>query len=289
MVNTLFFGSSLYSTIVLQALLKIDSFKLAGVVTKKDMPVGRSQTITPNPVANFALSKNLPLFQPVDFNTDFLATYQDLRPNLVLVVAYGPPYFTQTMIDIPKFKIVNIHPSLLPKYRGATPGQWQIINGETTSAVTFFQIDSKPDHGPIIAQLPFDIDTNWTSHDFYQHAFNLASKKLGSILKSYILNPTSLTTQDHSQKSYYPKFTKDTAKIDWSWSPAKIDRFIKALNPWPIAWTQVKNNTSQKILGLKIFSAHLDQGQLIPDQVQLESKTKTNWSQISAYYTILKS
>lgn len=288
MINTLFFGSSAYSTIIFDSLAHLSDIKIIGVVTKPNMPVGRLQTITPNPVAQFASSHSLPLFQPSDFDPNFLKTYTNLKPDLVLVVAYGPPYFTQDMIDLPKYKVVNIHPSPLPKYRGATPGPWQIINGETKSAVTFFQIDSKPDHGPVIAQIPFDIDPSWTSHDFYQHAFTLASQNLQEILQSYIQNPISLTKQDHSQKSYFPKFTKQTAKIDWSWPVEKVDRFIKAMNPWPIAWTQVQNNSSQKTCILKIFSAHIQAGQLIPDQVQLESKSKTDWSQISPHYTITK-
>ena len=289
MVRTIFFGSSTYSNIVLQSLLLLTNFKLVSIVTKPDQPTGRHQTITPNPVADLARLKQLPLLQPLDFDQHFLNLYQQLQPDLVICVAYGPPFFTQDMIDIPTYKIVNIHPSPLPKYRGATPGPWQIINGETTSAVTFFQIDTLPDHGPIITQIPFELNSNWTSHDFYQKAFEIASINLEKVLKSYILNPKSVIPQDHSQKSYYPKFTKETAKIDWSWSTDKIDRFIRAMNPWPIAWTKVQNRSSGQILTLKVFSSRLINHQLIPEQVQLESKTKTTWPQISSYYTIIKS
>lgn len=289
MVRTIFFGSSTYSNIILQPLLSLADFNLVSVVTKPDQPTGRSQAITANPVADLAKQKKLPLLQPLDFDQQFLSLYQQLQPDLVICVAYGPPFFTQEMIDIPPFKIVNVHPSPLPKYRGATPGPWQIINGETTSAVTFFQIDALPDHGPIISQIPFDIKPTWTSHDFYQSAFDLASQNLENVLKSYILNPKSIIPQDHSQKSYYPKFTKETAKIDWSWPADKIGRFVRAMNPWPIAWTKVQNQSSGQQLTLKIYSSRLINHQFIPDQVQLESKTKTTWTQISSHYTIIKS
>jgi len=156
-INTIFFGSSIYSVIILEKLLSLPNFKVVAVVTKPDKATGRSGQITSNPVASFALSHHLPLLQPVDFNPTFIKTYQNLKPNLGLCVAFGPPFFNQTMIDIPKYKIVNVHPSPLPKYRGATPGPWQIINGESDSSVTFFQIDALPDHGPIIAQIPFTI------------------------------------------------------------------------------------------------------------------------------------
>lgn len=289
MVKTIFFGSSLYSNIILKSLLDIKDIEVVAVVTKSDKPAGRSQTITANPVTDFAQDKHLNLLQPIDFNSNFLSLYKSLSPDLVLCVAYGPPFFTQDMIDIPTYKIVNIHPSPLPKYRGATPGPWQIINGETSSAVTFFQIDALPDHGPIISQIPFDIKPTWTSHDFYQHAFDLASQHLEKILKSYIQSPKSLQIQDHSLRSYFPKFTKDTAKIDWSWPIDKIDRSIRAMNPWPIAWTQVENINTKKNMTMKIFSAKIDHGQIIPLDVQLESKSKTTWDQISSHYFILKS
>jgi len=285
--NIIFFGSSIYSVIVLEKLISLPDFNLLAVVTKTDKAVGRSQTITSNPVSAFAKKHNLPLLQPINFDNKFIKTFKNLNPDLSLCVAFGPPFFAQELIDIPKYKIVNIHPSPLPKYRGATPGPWQIINGEQTSSVCFFQIDALPDHGPIITQIPFDIDKSWTSHDFYQHAFNLASSKLDSILKSYISNPNALTPQDHSQKTYFPKFSKDTAKIDWSWPVDKINRFIKATNPWPIAWTKIKNSKGQ-ILTMKIFSSQFQDNTLTLLTIQIEGKTKTTWDQIKNYYNLIK-
>jgi len=289
MHKTIFFGSSIYSNIILKSLLDIKDIEVVAIVTKPDKPSGRSQAITPNPVADFAKDHNLKLLQPTDFDSQFLSVYKGLSPDLVICVAYGPPFFTQEMIDVPAYKIVNIHPSPLPKYHGATPGPWQIINGETKSAVTFFQIDALPDHGPIISQIPFDIKPIWTSHNFYQYAFDLASQNLENVLKSYVKNPGSITEQDHSQRSYFPKFTKDTAKIVWSWPIDKIERFIRAMNPWPIAWTYIQNISTQQKLTMKIFSAGIKDNQLQPHQVQIEGKKPTTWNQISSYYSILKS
>lgn len=245
MINLIFFGSSNYSVIILKKLLEIKDFNVLGVITKIDKPIGRDQKITPNPVAAFSKQINLKLFQIEEFTPEFKLEIKNLKLDIGLCVAFGPPYFDQELIDIPKFKIVNIHPSPLPKYRGATPGPWQIINGETKSAVTFFQIDALPDHGPIISQIPFDITPQETATSFYQKAFNLAVDNLESILKSYISNPGSIQEQDHSQKSYFPKFNKESAQINWNWDDLKIDRFVRALNPWPIAWTFVTNQQNQ--------------------------------------------
>ncbi len=283
MTNIIFFGSSEYSVIILKKLLEINDFKVSAVVTKIDKPVGRNQKIIPNPVASFAKQQNLNLLQIESFTPQFKLEIRNLKSDIGLCVAFGPPYFDQDMIDLPKYKIVNIHPSPLPKYRGATPGPWQIINGETKSAVTFFQIDALPDHGPIISQIPFDITPNETSITFYQKAFALASSNLETIIKSYILNPESLQIQDHSQKSYFPKFDKDSAQINWSWQNDKINRFVRALTPWPVAWTYVVNQQGQK-LKMKIFSFNTH-----PLEVQIEGKQRTFWSEISKYYSIDKS
>jgi len=287
MTNLIFFGSSDYSVIILKKLLEIKDFNVLAVFTKPDKPVGRKQEIIPNPVADFARKNNLELFQPEEFDDNLRSIIYDLKPDLGLVVAFGPPYFTQEMIDIPKFKIINIHPSPLPKYRGATPGPWQIINGETDTAVTFFQIDALPDHGPIITQLPFKITSYETATSFYQKAFKLAADNLENILKSYISNPTNIVEQNHSQKSYFPKFTKESAQIDWNWDIQKIDRFVRSLNPWPTAWTFVKNQQDQT-LKMKIISSSIVKNELIPNEVQIEGKTKNNWQEIEKYYQIIK-
>ncbi|MDD2483253.1 MAG: methionyl-tRNA formyltransferase [Candidatus Shapirobacteria bacterium] len=279
MTNLIFFGSSKHSVVILKKILEIKDFNISAVITKIDKPVGRDQEITANPVAAFSNQNNLNLLQVEEFTPDFKLKIKNLKLDLGVCVAFGPPYFDQEMIDIPKLKIINIHPSPLPKYRGATPGPWQIINGETKSAVTFFQIDALPDHGPIITQIPFEISPDETAATFYQKAFDLAAKNLETILKSYILNPKSLQEQDHTQKTYFPKLNKDNAQIDWTWDQSKINRFINALNPWPIAWTFVTNQQNQK-LKMKMFNRTL---------VQIEGKKITPWSEISKYYTIDKS
>lgn len=285
MIKTIFFGSSEYSVIILQQLLRLNNFKIQAVFTKPDKAVGRNQLITSNPVATFAQNHHLPLFQPQELNSHLYSIISKLNPDIGLIVAYGPPYFTQEFIDLPKYKVINIHPSPLPQYRGATPGPWQIINGQTISAVTFFQIDALPDHGPIITQIPFNISPTETAASFYQKAFTLAANQLNSVINSYLSNPKSLLPQNHAQKSYFPKFNKNTAQINWTWPPTKIERFIRALNPWPIAWTYI-TNSQDKTLKMKLFSSVISNNQLTPKLVQIEGKTPVNWSEISSHYTI---
>jgi len=289
MTKIIFFGASVYSIPLLEKLTQIADFKLVSVISKIDKAFGRDQKITPNPVVKYCQDHNLPLIQIETFSSSVKSKISNFKADLALCVAFGPPFFDKETIDSFPYKIVNIHPSPLPKYRGATPGPWQIINGETKSAVTFFQIDPLPDHGPIITTIPFDISKIETAKTFYHKAFSLASDNLESVLKSYLSNPKSLDPQDHSQKSYFPKLTKDSAKIDWNWDSYKIERFVRALNPWPIAWTLVKN-LNQDILKMKIFSAFINQekSNLIPKTVQIEGKNKTSWKEIEKYYSIVK-
>jgi methionyl-tRNA formyltransferase len=288
MTKIIFFGASIYSLPVLKKLSEIPDFQLVSVVSKIDKAFGRDQKITPNPVAKYCLDHKLPLKTIQDFTPQVKTQLRSLKADLALCLAFGPPFFDEETINIFPSKIVNIHPSPLPKYRGATPGPWQIINGETKSAVCFFQIDPLPDHGPIITQIPFNISPSETSDSFYNKAFSLASDNLKSVLKSYLSSPKSLLPQDHSQKSYYPKITKEGAKIDWTWNVDKIERFIRALNPSPIAWTFVENLNHQ-ILKMKIFSVILDKNksELVPIIVQVEGKNKTDWKELKKYYSII--
>ena len=286
MTSISFYGSSSYSLIILKKLLTLSDFHLSPIITKEDKPFGRDKLITPNPVAAFAKDNNLPLLQISEFTPEVKEKLKKAASQLALCVAFGPPFFDQETIDIYPQKIINIHPSDLPKYRGATPGPWQIIKGETTSKVSFFQIDTLPDHGPIIKKLPLTISPSDTAHDFYLKAFNLAADNLDSILKQYIKDPDSmLTPQDHSQKTYFPKLDKDSALIDWSQNPDYLHRFILALNPWPIAWTYVTNQKNET-LKMKIFSSKLSDQKITPDLVQIEGKNKVSWDQIKDHYQL---
>lgn len=288
MTKIIFFGASIYSIPILEKLSQLSDFKLVSVVSKIDKAFGRDQKITPNPVTKYCQDHQLPLLQIEEFDKNCKLKIKNFGSKLGLCVAFGPPFFDEETINLFPQKIINIHPSPLPKYRGATPGPWQIINGETKSSVTFFQIDALPDHGPIISQIPFDISPTETADSFYKKAFSLAVNNLQSVLESYLSTTKPLLTQDHTQKSYYPKLTKDTAIIDWSWELEKIERFIRALNPWPIAWT-FTSNVNGDLFKMKIFSAEIDKEkhQLIPKIVQIEGKNKIDWSEIKKYYSII--
>jgi len=287
MKRIIFFGASEYSIPVLKALTKDKKIKIIALVTKPDKKVDRKLVLKENVVATEAKKYNLNIIKTEVFDDDFLSKYHSLKPDLGIVVAYGPPYFTKDMIDFPDFKVINIHPSPLPKYRGATPAPYQIINGETKSAVSFFQIDTLPDHGPIIKSIPFEIDSTDTSSTFYEKAFKIASNNISQVVTEYMELPTNLVDQDHLQKTYYTKLTKDKAKIDWSKPADYNERFIRAMQDWPVAWTKV-TNINNEFLKMKIFSTRIINNVLSLDTVQIEGKNKISWKEIEKYYKIVK-
>ena len=287
MIKTIFFGASEYSVPVLEALVKDKKIKIIAVVTKPDKKADRKMILRENIVASFAQKHNLKVIKTEEFDQNFHKFYFSKKFDLGIVVAYGPPYFTKAMIDFPLFKVINIHPSPLPLYRGATPAPYQIINGETKSALTFFRIDQLPDHGPIIKSIPFNIDSADTSSIFYDKAFNLAAQNIISVIKNYMENPNDLLVQDDSKKTYYTKLTKDMAKIDWSKPADYNEKFIRAMQDWPIAWTKIKNQNGD-ILTMKIFSSKIIDKNLSLNTVQIEGKNKISWKEIEKYYKIIK-
>jgi len=287
MKRIIFFGASEYSIPILESLSKDKTIKIIAVITKPDKKADRNLTLKENIVAQAAKKLNLNIIKTEIFDDEFLKNYHSLKPDLGIVVAYGPPYFTKAMIDFPEFKVINIHPSPLPKYRGATPAPYQIINGETKSALSFFQIDELPDHGPIIKSIPFEIDSTDTSSTFYKKAFDIAANSVSQVISDYMEHPTNLLVQDHSQKTYYTKLTKDKANIDWTKPADYNERFIRAMQDWPIAWTKIQN-TKNEILTMKIFSAKNINNVLSLDTVQIEGKNKVSWKEIEKYYKIIK-
>ena len=287
MIRIIFFGASEYSLPILNSIKKDKKIKIVAVVTKPDKKADRKMILKENIVATEANKLKLKIIKTENFDDQFLKKYHSLKPDLGLVVAYGPPYFTQDMINFPQFKVINIHPSPLPKYRGSTPAPYQIINGETNSAVTFFQIDALPDHGPIIKSIPFNIDSTDTSSTFYEKAFDIAAQNISLVIKEYTENPNKLYPQNEKNRSYYSKLTRDKAIIDWSKPIEYNEKFIRAMLNWPVAWTKVKNQNND-ILLMKIFSAKIVDKNLTLDTVQIEGKNKISWKEIQNYYKIIK-
>lgn len=236
-LRIIFFGTPEFVIPILETLHK--NFNLVGVITTPDQPVGRKQKIMPSAIANTASSRKIPVLKPARFTGDATKFIQQLRPELFVVAAYGK-IIPQNILDIPKLGALNIHPSLLPKYRGASPIQNAILNGDETSGVSIMKMDTEVDHGLLI----FTKDIRLSSQDNFQilstKMFSEAAGVLPKIILDFSLGKLAEIEQDHSKATFTKVIKKEDGYFDINNppSPEKLDRMIRAFYPWPTAWTR---------------------------------------------------
>lgn len=198
-------------------------------------------------------------------------------------------------VNAPRLGILNIHPSLLPKYRGPTPVPSAILAGESETGVTIIKLDEKVDHGPLVSQIKLPISPTDTSQTLLAKAFTAGARELLAILPDYLQGKIKLHPQNHTQATFTHKLTRKDGCVDWQKPPDYLERFIRAMFPWPSAWCfviipdrQAKPIPDRKNLGggkrLKILKAHLKNGKLILDTVQLEGKKPVTWQQFQEGY-----
>ena len=235
--KALFFGTPDFAILPLNALAKLSFINLLAVVTQPDKPVGKKQTITPPPVKNFALNKNLQLWQPEKINTsEFESKLKKLSPDLIIIVAYGK-IIPKNLIDIPKFGWLNLHASLLPKYRGASPIQAAILHGEEKTGVTLMKINEGLDTGDIISQKVVSITYTENFATLHDKLSETSAELLKKDLKKYLLGDLKTHPQGDSPTPVTKTISKESGRINWNNDAEQIDRQIRAYNPWPGTYT----------------------------------------------------
>lgn len=245
-------GTPDFAIPALQALIKDPRFEVAGVITQPDSPVGRHAVITPPPVKVIAEKNRIPVFQPKKLEPTYyppLTTHYDA----FVVVAYGkilPPWF----LDLPKHGAINVHASLLPRWRGASPIQSAIAAGDGQTGVTIMKIDAQLDHGPILAAQEETILENDTAESLHDRLAMLGAKLLPDTLADYLSGKIKPREQDHARATTCRTLTREQGKIDWTKPAEEIERLVRAYHPWPGAWTEYKGKRL-KILQTKISSA----------------------------------
>ena len=239
-MKIIFAGTSTFSIPALETLLN-SSHSICAVYTQPDRPAGRGKKLTSSLVKDFALTNNLALYQPITLkDLDAQKMLIGLDADVLVNVAYGL-LLPEPILNGTKFGCVNIHPSLLPKWRGASPIQRSILTGDTTTGVTIMKMDKGLDTGDIYKQLTLTIDPSDTSETLSKKTAELGAKLLLEVLNE-IENGTAKTiSQDHNQSTYANKLSKDEGEIDWHKSAEEIERMIRAFNPWPIAYTKIDN------------------------------------------------
>jgi len=247
-IKTIFAGTPEFAVPYLQALLADSHFNIIGILTQPDKPSGRKQELTPSPIKTLGLQNNIRIFQPESLknNRQLIDEMAALTPDLLIVVAYGQ-IIPQAILDISKYGNINVHPSLLPLYRGASPIQSAILNGEQETGVTIMLMDEKMDHGPILNQIKYPLTGEETNESLHQELAKIGVPLLLQTITDFLGGQLTPIEQDHNQATFCKSISKEDAKIDWS-QPAKIiRRKIYAFYPWPATWTSYNGKR------LKIF------------------------------------
>lgn len=249
MIKIVFFGFGQYSQIVLEALQKNPEIEIIKVIKDKNELQGLEKA--------------------------------DFRPDLGVVASFGA-LIPQEVINWPKKGLLNLHPSLLPKYRGPTPVPTAILNGEKETGLTIIKVDEQIDHGPIVAQFKEAIKEEDTSESLLNRLFAMGSEVLVTIISSFLEDRIEIKKQEHIKATFTKKLTRDDGKIDWSKPTDYQERFVRAMFPWPGAWAEIKADNQVK--RLKILKAHLENKKLVLDEVQLEGKKSVSFKQFCEGY-----
>ena len=257
-MRIVFMGTPEFALTSLDVLLK-NGYEIPLVVTVPDRPRGRGQQPAPSPIKHYALAHRIPILQPEKLTEPvLLQTLQTLQPDLIVVVAFR--ILPREVYSIPKYGSINLHASLLPKYRGAAPIQWAIINGESETGVTSFFLREVVDTGSIILQQRIPIGENETAGEVHDKLSNLGGSVVLETVQRIEAGTVRPQVQEESAVSYAPKiFTRD-CKIHWDASSQDIHNFIRGLSPQPCAWTRHKGKLLKLYRSLPLDSKSAEPG-----------------------------
>lgn len=237
-LNIIFAGTPDFAAVTLNALLQSEH-TVTAVYTQPDRPAGRGRKLTESPVKQLALQHQIPVYQPQTLrNPDEQKKLAQLNTDLMVVVAYGL-ILPLPVLQAPRFGCINVHASLLPRFRGAAPIQRAILAGDAKTGVTIMQMDEGLDTGDMLYKVECPIESRDTSQILHDRLAKLGSEALLVTLERLIHQGLHPEKQDESHATYAQKISKEESELDWSLSAREIDRKIRAFNPWPIAQTHL--------------------------------------------------
>lgn len=253
-------GTPEFAVPSLQALIDSE-YNVVAVVCQPDRPSGRGRKLTSPPVKILAEANSIPVLQPEKVRTDeFYETLKEFKPDLICVTAYGR-IIPKNILELPKYGCLNVHASLLPKYRGAAPINWAIINGEKTTGITTMLMDEGMDTGDILLKKEIEIGENNTSIELGEKLSNIGAALLIETIKKGQNDEIKPIKQNDDEATSAPIIKKDVGKIDWSRSAKEIRNLIRGTQPWPGAFTSYQDKN------LKIFKAVVDDMEGNPGEI----------------------
>lgn len=243
-------GTPEFSLNCLQALIE-NNHNVAAVFTQPDKPKGRKYKLTAPPVKELALKYDIPVYQPNSLKDDqVINSLKEKNPDVIVVVAFGK-ILPKEILSIPRYGCINVHASLLPKYRGAAPIQWSIINGEKTTGVTTMLMDEGLDMGDMLLKALVEIEPDDTAGTLHDKLSKTGGALLIETLNKIENNELSGEKQDDKKSCYSPMISKKDGVIDWNKDAYVLNNFIRGMNPWPVASTKLNGKM------LKIYSANV--------------------------------
>ena len=276
-MRVLFMGTPDIATGCLQKLID-EKYEIIGVVTQPDKPQNRGKKIGMPPVKELALKYDIKVYQPIKArDEEFVKTLEELNPDIIVVVAFGQ-ILPKSILDIPKFGCINVHVSLLPKYRGAAPINWVIINGEEKTGVTTMYMDEGLDTGDIILTEEFNLDDEITAGELHDKMKDIGADVLIETLRQIENGTAPRIPQNHEEFTYAPMMNKALGEIDWSKSAREIHNLVRGVNPWPSAYT-IYEGCTMKIWKTKVLNETSDKnpGTVINvDKEGIKVSTKDN-------------
>ena len=247
-LRIIFMGTAELSGASLEKLFGDKRYSVLAVVTQPDKPKGRDLKLTPSPVKVLAEKLNLPVLQPLKARDEkFISELRELKPDLIVVVAYGQ-ILPQTILDLPPFGCLNVHTSLLPKYRGAAPIQWAIADGEPETGVTIMKMDAGLDTGAILSMRHTPIWPTDDSQILHDRLAQLGAELLIETISTFVAGKISPQAQPAEGLTYAAKIKKEDGHIDWNLPAQKIWNRLRAFTPWPGAFTFLKTELKPQLL-----------------------------------------
>lgn len=265
-MRVVFMGTPDIASVCLKKVLA-DGFEVVGVYTQPDRPKGRGMKMVCSPVKEVAMAAGIPVFQPENFREEAsVQQLRDLQPDICAVVAYGR-ILPQKVLDVPKRGCINIHASILPKYRGSAPYQWAVLDGLEETGVTAMYLTREMDAGDIIDVSRTPIGENETAGELLDRLAVLGADLLSKTLSRFAQGEVEGTAQDASQVSYAPMLDKSMSPIDWTKTAWQVHNHVRGLHPWPVATAEIQGKL------FKVHATRVAEGSGEPGQILGLTKT----------------
>ena len=251
-MRIVFMGTPDFAVGSLQALYESGKHEILAVVTQPDRPKGRGNKLLQTPVKEYALAQGLTVYQPQKVKTpEFVELLHELQPELIVVAAFGQ-FLSKEILELPKYGCINVHASLLPKYRGAAPIQYAIIKGEKESGVTIMQMDIGMDTGAMLDKVVVPIAENTTMGELHDALREQGAALLLQVIDKIAAGTAVAEPQDDAQATYATLLDRSMEHIDWSKTAQEVHNLIRGFNPAPSTFTKLPNGKSLKIWGSKM-------------------------------------